>query len=317
MNNEVDPFAHRQKQHRYIIRLDQSKNSRIEVSLNLSSFFTSFLRTLKSFKYLTKAIKEKEIPRRDLLDLMDSFSLLDESTIMRSERVCFTTFATSKVGRSHYLDVMMLMQRNPEYRFVFFNDSEVSSWMKKYTDPEIYEIFTKIQYKASQIDVFRLCLIYHYGGIFLSLNRIIEKPFGEFVFDPMKLVIAFESNLFTRDNPSTTIPKDFANNQVVQWAIIGPKGHKFFEFALQEILEFAPTIRGKKVSSVKEAIWDFSAPRSLTRALDKYLNQYPHADITFCGQDYLGSGREAHGAYVRYISNPSYLGDVNSIVIAL
>jgi len=174
--------------------------------MELSKANFKIMRTLRSFKYLLKAIREYELPRKDLLDYMEFYSFPETISILDNEKVCFTTFATSKVGKSHYYDIQELIKRNPEYRFIFFDDSAVSLWMEKNADPALYEIFTKIQYKASQIDVFRLCLIKFYGGIFLSLNRIIEVPFREIVKHPMKLTISFESNEFTRECPSSLIP---------------------------------------------------------------------------------------------------------------
>jgi len=247
---------------------------------------------------------------------MEKFSDVEEMEMLTNFRTCFTTFSTSKVGKSHYKDILEMTLRNESWRFIFFNDKDVCTWMKKYAEKEILDIFLRTKYKASQMDIFRLCLVREYGGVFLSLNRVIEKPFDELILDQTKAVISFEQNNFERVSPSNLIPSQFKGKQVVQWAIIGPKNHHFFSIALAEIASYAPSLEGRKVASAKEAIWDFSAPRSLTRALDRYLNPSNYIDVTFQGIDYEYSGREAHGAYVRYISNPSYLGDRNVIVLS-
>lgn len=67
---------------------------------------------------------------------------------------------------------------HPDYQYIFYDDDEMFAFMKS-TFPEYWKKFKNFRYKIQQIDFFRLCAVYHHGGIYLDLDTWLFKPLDD------------------------------------------------------------------------------------------------------------------------------------------
>jgi mannosyltransferase OCH1-like enzyme len=180
---------------------------------------------------------------------------------------------------------------------------------------EIYDIYKRVIYGASRSDIFRTCLLEKFGGVFFSINRLIQLPLKDLVGDGSNFVVSFDPGIYKRTNVSKIIPLEFRDNAVIQWGMISPPHHEILQIAISRIVKNAKYYSGREFSPPKEAIWNFDGPYMLTRALDEYLSSSKTPKITIEGFNYNNSMYIPRGAIFRYAVEPSYLGDLKGKIL--
>ena len=230
---------------------------------------------LTKVKYFYLGLIHMEFPRKSVLDYVnvpDNFADLENS----ENRVnCFLSWKNTKLSRTHYTEFTKFLSINPQVNFILFNDCLQDKWMETFFGShEIFKIYKGIKFEASKSDVFRLCLLKKYGGIFTGINRVLDVPFSELIIDNQQFVLSFEKNYYKRDKQSEILPQEFKDFSVVQYTIIAPKEHKILDMAIERIIALAPQFNKVIFESPKNAIWNFSAPYLLTEVVDNYIELY-------------------------------------------
>lgn len=117
-------------------------------------------------------------------------------------------------------------QKNPELKFIFFDDKKRRIFINKYY-PEFYKFYNCIHYDygAMKADIFRVLILYHYGGIYIDIKTKIiniydiikNKPFCCGTYDEKIMhfynkLIGFEiSNFFISSEKKGNIIKLIKN----------------------------------------------------------------------------------------------------------
>ena len=76
----------------------------------------------------------------------------------------------------------------PDYELLIYDDNEIIQFFKDhYSDSERYiNLFNKLQ-GAHKADLWRYCVLYHYGGVYLDVKTELIKPLNEIFVDDNKL----------------------------------------------------------------------------------------------------------------------------------
>lgn len=67
-------------------------------------------------------------------------------------------------------------QLHQDWQYRFWTDNSMYAEVKE-SFPELYPVFMKLPRKILQIDVFRYCLMWKYGGLYCDLDYLFRKPF--------------------------------------------------------------------------------------------------------------------------------------------
>jgi mannosyltransferase OCH1-like enzyme len=78
----------------------------------------------------------------------------------------------------HHTCQKRVKELHPDYEYIFFDDDEMFQFMKT-NFPQYWTQFKNLRYKIQQIDFFRLCAVYYYGGIYLDLDTWLFKPLDD------------------------------------------------------------------------------------------------------------------------------------------
>ena len=110
-----------------------------------------------------------ELPPHNALHL---FHLArDISPDIAPQNIIHMTAKDAMVGRTHFHELKSFIEKNPTYHFYFWNDDDINTFMTRYfSDHRIFEIFNDTPYGIIKADLFRLCVLYVYGGFILILN---------------------------------------------------------------------------------------------------------------------------------------------------
>lgn len=72
------------------------------------------------------------------------------------------------------------LPKNVSYQF--YNDNRRDEYMKTQTS-EIYNLFKKLKHQAHKTDIFRYCILYEFGGIYVDADSIILQPINPSLFE--------------------------------------------------------------------------------------------------------------------------------------
>ena len=69
---------------------------------------------------------------------------------------------------------------NPELEFIFYSDVDRINFLKL-NYPEFYKIYSRIHphYGAVKSDIFRVLILYHYGGIYIDIKTKIYNKYDK------------------------------------------------------------------------------------------------------------------------------------------
>lgn len=116
----------------------------------------------------------------------------------------------------------MIKEINYEFRHFLYNEEQIYEFIKNNFDKEVLNAYLALIPKAFKIDLFRYCVLYMYGGIYIDVKfkpvnnfkliNLVDKPY--FVFDiPRKHFGVF--NGFIIANPKNKILLQIINQIVI------------------------------------------------------------------------------------------------------
>jgi len=268
-------------------------------------------RILVKTKYILLGLFHFEFPPRSILKIAESaIEFIEPNVIMKGNvtpSICWLSWKSKYLGKTHWLEWKKYINKNPEIKFFFFDDKLELNWMENhYKGTRLLGIYKDLKFGAQRSDIFRLCLLKKYGGLFLSINRMINLDLIKTFPSNEQFIISFEKIETTRYNPSLKIPELFRNKKVVQWGLMSGPNHAFVNLCLKTIEGHAESFRGIKFPNVAEPGLRFSGPDLLSSALDSYLEKQTNG-ITYMGFDYNNSMIVPNGSKYRYAWEPSYL----------
>jgi len=161
-----------------------------------------------------------------------------------------------------------------------YSNNDVNTFMKdNFKDDLIYEIYQRSILPVQKIDLFRICCIYLYGGIWLDLKseiniekvlKIYNKNLstGILLWEPRKIEVISSSR-----GKQTKSVKNVIHNGF--FAL--PKGSKFLEELLFKIRKDYLYFQDIVFSSPKQGIMNLTGPHQFTRTyFNLERNKRPH-----------------------------------------
>lgn len=107
----------------------------------------------------------------------------------------FQTWETTSLPQGMMKAQQSWILKNPGYSYKLYNATERIEFIKKYFEPNILETYLNIIPPAFQVDIFRICLLYVYGGFYIDADMVCETPLDEvFNQDDLSFIIG-------RDDP--------------------------------------------------------------------------------------------------------------------
>ena len=149
-----------------------------------------------------------------------------------------------------------------------YSNSQVNNFMKEfYKEDLIYEIFRKSILPVQKIDIFRICIIYKFGGIWLDLKSQINlkkvlKLYGEsesnglLLCEPTKIDVTY-----TRDNKVIKSNENVIHNGF----FFLPKESEFLRNLILKIKKDYLYFQDIVFSYPKEGIMNLTGPYQFTR----------------------------------------------------
>tara|TARA_Y100001978_G_C23619273_1_gene397631 strand:- start:181 stop:1032 length:852 start_codon:yes stop_codon:yes gene_type:complete len=151
-----------------------------------------------------------------------------------------------------------------------YSNTQVNDFMHEYfKDDLIYEVFRRSVIPVQKIDIFRICIIYKFGGMWLdfksqiNLNKVLKiytssKERGLLLYEPRKIEV-----INSHDNKQIKTSQHVIHNGF----FFLPKGSKFLESLLLKIKQDYLYFQDVVFNTPKQGIMNLTGPHQFTRTL--------------------------------------------------
>lgn len=125
----------------------------------------------------------------------------------------------------------LLKEQNQEFTFHLYDDKECSEFIKKNFSKNVYDTFEKLIPGAFKADLWRYCILYKYGGIYLDIKYYCVNQF--------KLIALTEKEHFVRDysDKYTLGPRIGIDEGIYNGLIVVLPNNKILKKCIDKIVE--------------------------------------------------------------------------------
>lgn len=229
----------------------------------------------------------------------------------RIPNVVFQTWIKPALGRSHRAALAEFRKRNADFTFQFFSDVDADRFMaESFGDHPIYEVYKSGLFGPLKMDIWRYCILYHFGGVYCDIGKAIGRPIRELIPADASAVIAWERRNASPFPVSATAAATLQHpdKRVINWAMMFAPHHPVMKRVIDGIVDRFPSVRGVPMAEPKEAILRFTGPLWLTECILAAAETGDLEGVTQSGIEFDGSAEwNLPGSYVRYIGCPAYI----------
>ncbi len=166
----------------------------------------------------------------------------------------YQTWKTHSLPPSIVLIRERLQKLNPSYTLHLFDDATMDTWMREHTDEQVFQAYSKLAVGAAKADLWRYCILYSCGGVYLDIDSDILQPLDIFLLPTDQAVISRELNrgcflqwcmAFSPKHPILKRAIEIATNNIMKRTstnvaeITGP--HPFSRAVNEIMLEYYPS----------------------------------------------------------------------------
>ena len=73
-----------------------------------------------------------------------------------------------------------IMDLNPEYEYNFFNEEKCKQFLKENFEDKL-DVFNTINNPAHKCDLFRYCMLYKYGGVYIDIDLLVRDKLDNII----------------------------------------------------------------------------------------------------------------------------------------
>jgi mannosyltransferase OCH1-like enzyme len=116
---------------------------------------------------------------------------------MKSNKIpnnLFQTWGNKQISPDMLTIMNTWREMNPQYNYFLFDDKDCAAFIKKHFSKNIYNAYCKIIPGAFKSDLFRCCVLYIYGGIYVDIDTICLNNIDLFLNDKIQFIVPIDGN---------------------------------------------------------------------------------------------------------------------------
>jgi mannosyltransferase OCH1-like enzyme len=157
-----------------------------------------------------------------------------------------------------------MKKRNPSYDYWFYDDLMIDDFVENEFEPEIFDLFKRINIGAAKADFFRYAILLKKGGIYLDIDSLFLTKLDDIILPSDQAIISLGSH----------------KKSYIQWALFFEAGHPFLKKTLEMVIE---NIRANKYP---HDIHRMTGPTVYTEAIRNCIKESPNIAYRQTGEDY-------------------------------
>lgn len=169
-------------------------------------------------------------------------------------RTWYSRILSKKMYDSAYLSWITL---NPNYKMIWNNDSDCENFMKQFGDKE-YNAWKRIIPTAYKADLFRLCILWKFGGTYVDSYAVAVKSINDII---IKSGLQKEKDIFI-----SVLDAEISGAYIHNGFIVCTPQHPIVKQCIDDILINVEIGKEDEVMSL-------TGPICLSRSINRYLGR--------------------------------------------
>ena len=171
----------------------------------------------------------------------------------------FQTWSTKNISKDLQKIIDTWKYFNPEYTYYLYDDNECKEFIKNNFDEKVYNVYCKIIPGAFKADLWRYCVLYIHGGVYVDIDTVCFEKINMFL-NSSEASIEFMTPVDLNITPSE------GTHNLFNCFIASVPKHEILKHCIDYI------VHNVENNIIPSSILDFSGPGCLGKATNKYLN---------------------------------------------
>lgn len=176
--------------------------------------------------------------------------MLDDSK-QRIPLVIIQTNEKDEIPRGMYSATKTILDYNPEYTYIYFNDSAARKYIIDNYPQRVLDAYDKLIPGAYKADLFRYCVLYKMGGVYIDMGMVAKCPLRDVI----------------RPSDEFVSPEDAGYGYVYNAFICSVPGHPILKNAIDI------SVYNIEKSNYGVNALDVTGPCVLAKALKYHINK--------------------------------------------
>ena len=109
-------------------------------------------------------------------------------------RNIFQTWKNKNISTEFSSLTQTWKEKNPNYAYFFFDDDDCKKFIKKHFEINVYNAYCRIIPGAFKADLWRYCILYIYGGVYVDIDTICIGKIDDFLNDNVEFITPVDLN---------------------------------------------------------------------------------------------------------------------------
>ncbi len=160
-----------------------NKDLYLDISIGSKNYFYYVGKNLTNIKQI-------------VIEVNDNLELIQEYKQIIPKKI-FQTWKTKNMDLEMANTIKIIQNLNPEYEYKLYTDDECIKYLENNFDFNVVAAFNNLVPGAFKADLFRYCILYKEGGIYIDCKMIPTKPFRQIINPNDKCILVentFEFN---------------------------------------------------------------------------------------------------------------------------
>lgn len=133
----------------------------------------------------------------------------------------FQSWWTKELPSSVQFIINNMKKINPEYEYHLYTDNDMDEFVNNNFPGEISECYNKLNIIVAKVDFWRYLILYKYGGVYVDMDSMINKPLRDLINDEDEAIISAEKN----------------DGMYVQWGLIFSHNHPILKRTIELVVD--------------------------------------------------------------------------------
>ena len=131
--------------------------------------------------------------------------------------------------------IQTIKDLHPDYNYMFYNDDDVDKFITT-EFPNVLSLYNNFKYNIQRFDLFRLLVIYKYGGFYFDIDVEITKRIDDLRDNHVVFPIEFGKDIIVNSAKGKIIPKyTYLDDQLGQYAFASEQNNMFLKTFIYNI----------------------------------------------------------------------------------
>lgn len=166
----------------------------------------------------------------------------------------FLTWETKKLPNNMYNNIMLLQKMNPEFDIYLYDNQDRINFIKDNFNQDVLDAYNLLKPGAYKADLWRYCIIYKYGGVYIDIKYHTYIPLIQLIKDN-EFIFANANSGYCRDDSHDGL-------EIQNTFFISSPNNKIFINSINEI------VLNCKNKDYRKSRLDITGPCVLTRNIN-------------------------------------------------